>query len=375
MINLIRNNLDTFIAIVTLVISVSVIFLGLDDEKKGKKEQLKFILISYAVIISIILFFSTVPIYVFVILILFFFLGGLSYSLNETFDLEKELSIIQLLFYSSFSWFSITNNYFLLFGILLSFMLKFNYYISLLVIGGCLILQYLSIVKDYFGIKSYGETFSQIKNINLGVKNDKQPKDVFETEFLTEKLELVAFVVYVEDRYLFDRKQVHLSFTNILDSKRDPVIFNGKISYENDSCFNKYKRGYSTIEQQLIRQYSISDNAYRYKVRRKLFFDWIYTPLFSKAICYRKSKVYGKNKKLAKKELIWHLKMMFLYNYFVNVLGNPEDKDELLTVMSKQSRVSQSVYEKMFQIFKDSLKKDEMIEKIEINMNRVFNFY
>ncbi|UUV98234.1 hypothetical protein [Vagococcus luciliae] len=282
---------------------------------------------------------------------------------------------MQLLFYSSFSWFFITNNYFLPFGILLSYIFKFNYYISLIIIASCLILQYLSIVKDYFGINSYGETFSQIKNINLGIKNNKQPKDVFEREFLNEKLELVAFVVYIEDRYLFDRKQCHLSFANILDSKRDPVIFKGKINYENKPWIDKYKRGYSTVEQQLIRQYSISDNAYRYKVRRKLFFDWIYTPLFSKAICYRKSKVYGKNKKIAKKELIWNLKIMYLYNYFINVLNNPKDKDELITIMSKQSRVSKNVYEEMFQIFNNSFKKEEMIEKIKINMYRTYNFY
>ncbi|MCO7397028.1 hypothetical protein NI447_13370 [Enterococcus lactis] len=94
---------------------------------------------------------------------------------------------------------------------------------------------------------------------------------MLEENFVNENLDLVAFVLYVEDRYLFDRKKFHITFKDILNSKRDPVIFKDKIIYESKSKFEKYKRGYSTIEQQLIRQYSISDQAYRYKCRRKLF--------------------------------------------------------------------------------------------------------
>ncbi|MFJ5477475.1 hypothetical protein ACIL82_13495, partial [Enterococcus faecium] len=105
MINLIQENLDTSIAMLTLIVSVLVIFLGLSDDQKGKQEQLKFILVSYAVIISIILYTSKFPNFMISVLVLFFVIGGLSYSINDKFDLEKELSIPQLLLYSSFSWF------------------------------------------------------------------------------------------------------------------------------------------------------------------------------------------------------------------------------------------------------------------------------
>ena len=379
MIKLIQENLDTSIAMLTLIVSVLVIFLGLSDDQKGKQEQLKFILVSYAVIISIILYTSEFPNFMISVLVLFFVIGGLSYSINDKFDLEKELSIPQLLLYSSFSWFFITSNYILIFNILLIYILvhilNIDHNLSLIIISISLILQYLSIVKDYFGINSYKETFSNLKNINLGVKNNKQAKDVLEENFVNENLDLVAFVLYVEDRYLFDRKQFHITFMDILNSKRDPVIFKDKIIYESKSKFEKYKRGYSTIEQQLIRQYSISDQAYRYKCRRKLFFDWIYTPLFSKAICRRKSRVYGKKKKIAKKELIWNLKMMFLYNYFINVLKNPKNKNELIKNMSKQSRVEENVYKKMFEIFNKSSKKEEMKRKIQDNLQKEYNFY
>ena len=105
MIKLIQENLDTSIAMLTLIVSVLVIFLGLSDDQKGKQEQLKFILVSYAVIISIILYTSKFPNFMISVLVLFFVIGGLSYSINDKFDLEKELSIPQLLLYSSFSWF------------------------------------------------------------------------------------------------------------------------------------------------------------------------------------------------------------------------------------------------------------------------------
>lgn len=103
MIKLIQENLDTSIAMLTLIVSVLVIFLGLSDDQKGKQEQLKFILVSYAVIISIILYTSKFPNFMISVLVLFFVIGGLSYSINDKFDLEKELSIPQLLLYSSFS--------------------------------------------------------------------------------------------------------------------------------------------------------------------------------------------------------------------------------------------------------------------------------
>ncbi|MBO0476537.1 hypothetical protein DOK76_05610 [Vagococcus sp. DIV0080] len=375
MIDVIQENLDTSIAIATLFISALVIFLGLGESEKNKQEQLKFILISYTVIILLVLFYTNVSTFIFGILLLFFFLGGLSFSTNGTFGLEKELNSIELLWYSSVSWFFITNNYFLYMSIMISYAFRFEVYISLAIISISLILQYLAIVKDYFGINTYKVTFEELEKINLYARNNKRAEDVLNSEFLNEKLQLVAFVLYVEDRYLLDRKKFRISLKNLIDSKRDPVIFKGKIAYQEKSRIDKYKRGYSTIEQQLIRQYSIGNNAYRYKYRRKFFFDWVYTPMFSKALCNRKSRVYGKEKKIAKKELVWSLKLMLLYNYFMSVLKNPKDSEELILNMSRQSRVSVSVYEKMFEIFKDSEDEKNIKEKIKSNLLNKYNFY
>ncbi len=66
---------------------------------------------------------------------------------------------------------------------------------------------------------------------------------------------------------------------------------------------------------------------------------------------------------------------MFLYNYFINVLKNPKNKNELIKNMSKQSRVEENVYKKMFEIFNKSSKKEEMKRKIQDNLQKEYNFY
>lgn len=66
---------------------------------------------------------------------------------------------------------------------------------------------------------------------------------------------------------------------------------------------------------------------------------------------------------------------MFLYNYFINVLQNPKNKNELIKNMSKQSRVEENVYKKMFEIFNKSSKKEEMKRKIQDNLQKEYNFY
>ncbi|EJE4104199.1 hypothetical protein M3994_002388, partial [Enterococcus faecalis] len=92
--------------------------------------------------------------------------------------------------------------------------------------------------------------------------------------------------------------------------------------------------------------------------------------------CNRKSRVYGKKKKrIARKELMWNLKYIFLIQYFTIILKTPSNLKELIEEMSKQSRVSVEVYEKMYTIFKDSDEVNYYIEQIEKNASRKFNFY
>lgn len=72
---------------------------------------------------------------------------------------------------------------------------------------------------------------------------------------------------------------------------------------------------------------------------------------------------------------MWNLKYIFLIQYFTIILKTPSNLKELIEEMSKQSRVSVEVYEKMYTIFKDSDEVNYYIEQIEKNASRKFNFY
>lgn len=72
---------------------------------------------------------------------------------------------------------------------------------------------------------------------------------------------------------------------------------------------------------------------------------------------------------------MWNLKYIFLIQYFTIILKTPSNLKELIEEMSKQSRVSVEVYEKMYTIFKDSDEVNYYIEQIEENASRKFNFY
>lgn len=106
---------------------------------------------------------------------------------------------------------------------------------------------------------------------------------------------LYTFMIYCEDKNIFERKETHFFLIDIKMKLKKGNMFKGKIKNNTDTSYIKnYLRGYSTIEQQLVRQYSMRSYSYRYTFRRKIFMDWIYTPLFCKAICNRKARTYGK---------------------------------------------------------------------------------
>lgn len=67
---------------------------------------------------------------------------------------------------------------------------------------------------------------------------------------------------------------------------------------------------------------------------------------------------------------MWNLKYIFLIQYFTIILKTPSNLKELIEEMSKQSRVSVEVYEKMYTIFKDSDEVNYYIEQIEENASK-----
>lgn len=373
------NNFSDWVALLTLLLSIILTFLGLQDDSKNKQQRLKFILSNYAITTLLVVYVDRHNEFLFglfLLLILFFLLGGLFYSVNEEFELEKELKMMSFLGYSAWAWFFLTSNYILYFSIVVIYvaiLMDMSLYILLIILGAAFVFQYLSVVKDYFDINYFHQTLNSLKEFNLNQSvNEKNIDDLFESS----QLDLVAFFVYSEDKYFFDRKKSHITISNLIKSNFFSSLFARKKTREKlGKKFKKYYRGYSTIEQQIIRQYAMSENSYRYKLRRKIFFEWMYTSYFIKSMCNRKSKVYGRNKKDAKKKLIGNLKIMFVYHYFINILENPKDKSELIKNMSRQSSVKQEDYEYLFDIFIKGSKKENMKEKMRKSANNPYNFY
>lgn len=315
-----------------------------------------------------------------------FLFGGLLHGTNEKQDLEKELNLFQFFIYNSSAWFLLTQNYVLLCEtIILLFLIPilifFN--ISLLfitiIIGAfsiaVLFMQYLLVIKDYFGLESFDKVLtglSRDKRVALNMSTPQNSKIIFKED----QKELLSFVLYCEDKNLFERKSNTINLVDLKNRCNKQSIFKDKIKIDDESRKKRYIRGYSTIEQQLVRQFSMTPYSYRYTFRRKLFNDWLYTPLFCKSICNRKARTYGKKKKKeARKKLIWNLKYMLLIQYFTIVLKDPEKSEDLIKEMSRQSRVSVQVYEKMYSIFKNSDELNYYIQQINDNASRDFNFY
>lgn len=373
------GNFSDWVALLTLLVSIILTFLGLQDDSKNKQQRLKFILSNYAITTVLVVYVvrhNDFLFGLFLLLILFFLVGGLFYSVNEKFELEKELKVMSFLGYSAWACFFLTSNYILYFSILLIYvaiLMDMSLFILLIILGAAFIFQYISVVKDYFDINYFNQTLTSLKGFNLNQSvNEKNIDDLFESS----QLDLVAFFVYSEDKHFFDRKKSHITISNLIKSNFFSSLFARKTNREKlGKKFKNYYRGYSTIEQQIIRQHAMSENSYRYKWRRKIFFEWMYTSYFIKAMCNRKSKVYGINKKDAKKKLIGNLKIMFVHHYFINILENPKNKSELIKNMSRQSRVKEEDYEYLFDIFIKGSKKENMIEKMRKSANNAYNFY
>lgn len=238
-----------------------------------------------------------------------------------------------------------------------------------------LFIQYLLVIKDYFGLERFDKVLKELcKNKEVALNMETPQNCLISLE--DDVNEMLSFILYCEDKNFFERKSNTINLVDLKMRFNKQSIFKDKIVIDAESRKKQYIRGYSTIEQQVVRQFSMTPYSYRYTIRRKIFNDWLYTPLFCKSICNRKARTYGKKKKkAARKELMWNLKYMLLIQYFTVVLKKPKNSKDLIKEMAKQSRVSVQVYEKMYSIFKDSDESNYYIQQINDNASRNFNFY
>jgi len=310
------NNLEEFIATLTIMATLLLSLLGFGEDINYKKKILKTILLSYGIVFFLV--FTTgqdILIYLLLLNISLFLFGGLTHSTNMELDLEKELSLFRFQLYNSIAWFLTSQNYILLISTLFLWILSLINIIlnitlttsSIFITGLFLIslfIQYLLVIKDYFSLNPFSNVLMQLNKANKEPINMGKPKSNHSV-LDDNKKELLSFLIYCEDRNYFERKTCTIGFVDVIMKFKRPSIFKGKINLDNKSKRRVFLRGYSTIEQQLFRQFSMAAYSYRYTIRRKLFNDWIYTPFLFKAICNRKARTYGKTqKKVARKELV-----------------------------------------------------------------------
>lgn len=165
---------------------------------------------------------------------------------------------------------------------------------------------------------------------------------------------------------MFRRKSNRITFrTDFIKSKKYKeklqAVFNGLKFNNHTTITDRIKnlnRGYSTIEQQIIRNVAMEDNTYRYTARRKNYIEKIYLYYFVKAVCKRKARSLTSNKIIRRKYrniLKNNLKYRFLLYYYSEILNNPESSGELRGEMAKQSRVSSNLYERIYCRFDNSV--------------------
>ena len=287
--------MEEIITIIATLSGLGLVLLGLNKEIKEKKAKLLFVLSSNAILIGLNYFRGNI-FEICLIMLLIFVCGGLGYLGQNGIDLEKELGFLYLFFFSSITVFLLTHQIFSLMYIIVLYIFsiynpnwidKNSLQILELAIGILIMfLQYLCVIKDYFNINYFKDTIEKwkpsIDNNISSLDNELQEEGY---------IERLGFVVFVEDKNFFERKQSHVTIRELMkklllkvvnifrnnrivssSTQQRPVMhFFKKIKY--------YFRGYSTIEQQFIRRYALQDYSYRYKFRRKVLVEWIYTPL------------------------------------------------------------------------------------------------
>ena len=355
-------NIDLSLTI-NIIIGIVLVFFGITQDTQLKSFKLKNTLILY-ISLAIIIIFLDSPVNIILLLIIGFFAGGFILLNDEEDGLEKELNKFDLLMYSSLSWVFLNKTYiWFLCGILIlilnaCFSIQDNF--ILLIILGFSVYHYLSVSVDIFGFKKFEEVREKL---DISVK--KFP-DYLSRNYEVPYNHLLAFLVFMEDRNMFRRKSNKITFrTDFIKIKKykeklqrvfDGVKFNNHTTIRDR--LKNLNRGYSTIEQQIIRNIAMKDNTYRYTVRRKNYIEKIYLYYFVKALCKRKARSLTTNRGMRKyyrEKLKINLKYLFLSYYYTNILNYPENKENLIEEMAKQSRVSSNLYKRIYCRFDNSV--------------------
>lgn len=210
---------------------------------------------------------------------------------------------------------------------------------------------------DKFGVYDFRYmTDIFFNNIKLNFEEDE-----VDPETITD---ILSFLIYVEDKDFFIRKKPVYNPLIIIrrkltdrkdlytpDTQKYFLKMSHKIIYYFDNLkyllnlgltvlknWRIYIRGFSTIEQQLIRvQIMLPDTYKLYTVRRKLFVEFVVNPMFFDSFKNRRAIIRDINKTDIDYE---EYKLDILIVYYNKILNKPATIDDLIYKLASVSRLA-----------------------------------
>jgi hypothetical protein len=234
-------------------------------------------------------------------------------------DLEKFLGYFDLLFYSGMKIIFYTRFYIIILTLIsinvTGLLVPGNKEIKLIILLIGFLYHFITQSKNVFNCKSFEETKAHLE-FDFSEDNKRDIEYFF-------NFKAVNLLIHVEDRYFLDRDNIYftifLMITNKLKKIKE-IEYKDKIKSKMDNGVQlanlkklikkiyaaiknkKYLiRGYSNIEQQLIRTQVMLPDSYKYTIRRKIFVEYVYTYLFFKAIKKQNIRYNRYNKRFLKK--------------------------------------------------------------------------
>lgn len=355
-ITLVSNNIDELIVAIT--IGTFYVLLGIDDNVLSINYLKKFNVMCYFLfaVLRIVFGFSFYIIYI--IFGVLSFLASLN-VLEKSCKIEKSLGRYELLIFSFIKWFFFTKFYIFISVSILSYTITAVWYNNLILIGTLiigLVFHQISFTKDYFGYQNFDFLMAKLKGASTLFENE----DVE----LEEIKELLAFIVYMEDKDFFERKDLNNSVKLIYDRKKDEYIENlkeerlGVLHPEKIKAYwKKYWRGFSTLEMQVVRTTVLKNDSYQYTFRRKMLIEYVYSKFMYKAMkrYIRRYNItmYNKDKKSTDDAIHALIKMLFLQFYFEVTLKNPKNVEDFSNAI--KSRLSYDAYSSFYETYKQDI--------------------
>ena len=179
------------------------------------------------------------------------------------------------------------------------------------------------------------------------------------------------------------------NFTNNIRTKKglDKVLYILRYLYSGlKKMFNKlirvkyFIRGYSTLQQQIVRRTIMYPYSYNYLFRRKIFIENVYIRYFIKAyririikdkkvkrrwLNYLRSKKHVEDFKSEQRKLIdYEIKIKMLMYYYIEILGEPKNPEELLDKICTESAHSKDALLSKRKTYNMSNFKNNIVDEI-----------